>query len=242
MSARVLLIGGTDSSGGAGLARDIATATQMGAETCIAVTAVTAQTNERVSAVQPMPPDLVAEQVSASAQVDAVKIGMLGSAPVVTAVARALPDMPIVVDPVLASTSGRVLLEEEGVDALIADLLPRTTLLTPNLPELRILSDRLGLQGENDEAICINALMACGCKAVLVKGGHAEVGSRCEDRLYLSDGTCHAFSGPRHSHSLRGTGCQMASAIAVTLGQGGDLCAAASKARSLVMTRFRNEV
>ncbi|MCB2130543.1 MAG: hydroxymethylpyrimidine/phosphomethylpyrimidine kinase [Rhodobacteraceae bacterium] len=239
---RVLLIGGTDCSGGAGLARDIATAAGMGAETCIAVTAVTAQTDARVTAVEMMPPALVAEQIRAAGGVDAVKIGMLGSAPSVAAVARHLPDAPLVLDPVLASSSGRALLDGPGLGALIADLLPRTTLLTPNLPELRRLARHLGVGDEGDEAAAVRALLSRGCGAVLVKGGHAGPGPFCEDRLYLADGTIRRFSGPRHDIALRGTGCQIASAIAVGIARTGDLRAAVHEARSLVMERFRNAV
>ncbi|WP_434290803.1 bifunctional hydroxymethylpyrimidine kinase/phosphomethylpyrimidine kinase [Celeribacter sp. SCSIO 80788] len=242
MTVRVLLIGGTDSSGGAGLARDIATVAGMGAETCVAVTAVTAQTDACVSAVQMMSPELVAEQVKGASGVDAVKIGMLGSAQIVSAVAQSLPAAPLVLDPVLASTSGRALLDGAGMEALLTDLLPRTTLLTPNLPELRMLSSRLGLKDECDEATCAEALMTRGCRAVLVKGGHDEAETFCEDRLYIQTEKRQIFRGPRYGFSLRGTGCQMASAIAVTLGQGGDLRRAVSKARSLVMTRFRHEL
>ncbi|WP_460275395.1 bifunctional hydroxymethylpyrimidine kinase/phosphomethylpyrimidine kinase [Celeribacter sp. ULVN23_4] len=240
MSVRVLLIGGTDSSGGAGLARDIATAASMGAETSIAVTAVTAQTDANVSAVQMMSPELVGEQVKVASCVDAVKIGMLGAAPVVRAVARGLPDAPLVLDPVIASSSGRVLLDNTGIDALISDLLPHTTLITPNLPELRMLSDRLGLRDDSDEGTCVEALLACGCGAVLVKGGHAELGSLCEDRLYQANGDMQIFSGPRYDFSLRGTGCQIASAIAVTLAQNRDLPEAVRQARALVMLRFHH--
>lgn len=242
MSVRVLLIGGTDSGGGAGLVRDIATVAGMGAEASIAVTAVTAQTDVRVSAVQMMSPELLQAQVTSARGVDAVKIGMLGSAQLVKAVARSLPVAPLVLDPVLASSSGRALLDGAGMEALLADLLPRTMLLTPNLPELRMLSSRLGLKDVSDEAACVEALMTCGCKAVLVKGGHAEEGDRCEDRLYLENGCLQTFSGSRYGFSLRGTGCQLASAIAVSLGQGDDPCTAVRKARSCVMARFREGV
>jgi len=238
MTPRVLFIGGTDSSGGAGLARDIATATQMGAETCIAVTAVTAQTDAALSAVHRVPPKEVAAQVRAAGRVGAVKIGMLGSAEIVAAVAEALPSAPLVLDPVLVSSSGHALLFEPGMDTLITNLLPLTTLLTPNLPELRMLSLRLGL-GENvDEGTRVCALIERGCRAVLVKGGHAEPGLYCEDRLYLASGALQIFRGPRYDFSLRGTGCQLASAISVSLGDGGDLHTAVSKARTLVMSRF----
>ena len=238
MTARVLLIGGMDSSGGAGLARDIATASQMGADTCVAVTAVTAQTDGGVRAVQLLAPEVVAEQIRCAGPVDAIKIGMLGTAAIVDAVARALPPAPLVVDPVLASSSGHALLDTEGRHRLISDLLPRTSLLTPNLPELSILALDLGLVDDVDEGTRACAVLARGCGAVLVKGGHAEPGPICEDRLYGANGIRARFSGPRHGVLLRGTGCQLASAIAVALAQGIDLEQAVTTARHQVNLRF----
>ena len=155
----------------------------MGAETCIAVTAVTAQTDTRVSDVHPVPPAYVAAQVRASGRVSAVKVGMLGSAEIVAAVAAALPSAPLVLDPVLMSSSGYALIDDAGLDTLIADLLTRTTLLTPNLPELGMLSRRLALPENVDEGACVRALITRGCRAVRVKGGHAETETFCEDRL-----------------------------------------------------------
>ncbi|WP_068304703.1 hydroxymethylpyrimidine/phosphomethylpyrimidine kinase [Pararhodobacter sp. CCB-MM2] len=238
MTPRALFIGGTDSSGGAGLARDIATATQLGAEACIAVTAVTAQTDAAVSVVHRLPAGDVTAQIRAAGRVGAIKIGMLGSAGIVTAVAEALSDAPLVLDPVLASSSGHVLLDAPGIEAMISDILPRTTLMTPNLPELRMLSMRLGLGENANEGTCVSALIARGCHAVLVKGGHAEPGSHCEDRLYQACGPLRTFRGPRYDVPLRGTGCQLGSAISVILARGGDLHTAVSKARALVTSRF----
>lgn len=236
---RVLFIGGTDSSGGAGLARDIATAAQLGAEACLAVTAVTAQTDEAVHAVRLMDPADVALQVKAAGEVGAVKIGILGSAEVASAVAEVLPSVPLVLDPVLASSSGAALLEEKGVDTLIAELLPRTTLLTPNLPEFEMLAARLGIAEYAEEGERVRALIRCGCGAVLVKGGHAEDADFCEDRLYLPSGELTRFRGPRFGFPLRGTGCQLASAIAVGLAKGVDLGTAVEDARASVASRFR---
>ncbi len=236
---RVLFIGGTDSSGGAGLARDIATAAQMGAEACLAVTGVTAQTDGAVHSVRLMSCDDVALQVKAAGEVGAVKVGMLGSAAVASAVAKALPSVPLVLDPVLASSSGTALLDDDGVDTLIEQLLPRTTLLTPNLPELGMLSSRLGLDGNTEESERVRALITRGCGAVLVKGGHAEEGTYCEDRLYLPSGEIMMFRGPRFGFPMRGTGCQLASAIAVGLAEGLDLGTAVKNARAQVEMRFQ---
>lgn len=239
MTPRVLFIGGTDSSGGAGLVRDIATAAHLGAAPCVAVTAVTAQTDAAVHAVHPVPCNDVAAQVRAAGRVDAVKVGMLGAADIVVSVAQALPSAPLVLDPVLVSSSGYALLDDAGLDALISGLLPRTTVLTPNLPELRVLSARLGIAEHADEGDGVRALIRRGCGAVLVKGGHAQAGSFCEDRLYLASGEMLRFRGPRFGTALRGTGCQLASAIAVALARDVDLGMAVSEARALVASRFR---
>ncbi|OWU84308.1 hypothetical protein ATO6_14920 [Oceanicola sp. 22II-s10i] len=237
--ARVLLIGGTDSSGGAGLARDVATAARMGVEPCVAVTAVTAQTDASVLDVRRMSSALVSAQVHAAGPVDAAKIGMLGESAIVRAVAEALPDAPLVLDPVLSASSGRALLDPDGVAALFDTLLPRTTLLTPNLPELGILAACLGLSSTSDEATRVSALMDRGCGAVLVKGGHAEDVESCEDRLYLSADKVIRFTGPRFAVALRGTGCQLATGIAVSLAQGRRLPDAIDLARRGLIARFR---
>ncbi|MBO0903870.1 bifunctional hydroxymethylpyrimidine kinase/phosphomethylpyrimidine kinase [Jiella sonneratiae] len=143
----ILVVGGTDSSGGAGLAADIRTAAAHGVDARLAVTAVTAQTDHKVGTVAPMPPALVAEQIAFALEdgcVVAVKIGMLAEAAIVAAVAEALAGFagPIVLDPVIAASSGGLLLSEEGTAGLIERLLPMTTLVTPNLPELSILASR----------------------------------------------------------------------------------------------------
>ncbi len=239
MTVSALFVGGMDSSGGAGLMRDCATAAAMGAAPRVAVTAVTAQTDRSVTSLHPVPAPDVAAQMKAAGQVGAVKLGMLGTARIVETVADNLPNVPLVLDPVLASSSGRALLDEAGLRALLSRLLCRTTLLTPNLPELRALATWLGLADGADERARVRALMAQGCAAVLVKGGHAGAGQTCEDRLYMADGDVFAFSGPRFAVALRGTGCQLASAIAVGLGSGQDMRTAIATARELLQARFR---
>lgn len=241
MSLPVLLIGGLDSSGGAGLLRDVATATGLGADTRAAATAITAQSDRIVAAVAPVPAAMLAAQIRSALEtpVGAVKIGMLGTAENVMAVAGALPDVPVVLDPVLASTSGRDLIDPEGVRALIDHLLPRATVLTPNLVELRVLGRALGVPAERAEQTAIvRALFARGCGAVLVKGGHGPAEAASTDRLYLADGQETRFSGVRYAFDLRGTGCQLATAIAVHLSRGTCLAHAVLEARETVTRRF----
>ncbi|MBY6120469.1 hydroxymethylpyrimidine/phosphomethylpyrimidine kinase [Mameliella alba] len=234
----VLLIDGMDSSGGAGLLRDGATLGAMGVPYRVAVTAVTAQSDIRVSAVQPVQPEVVAAQIAAAEDVAAVKIGMLGTAAIAGAVADALPAAPLVLDPVLVSSSGYRLLDAVGQAILIARLLPRAALVTPNLPELQALGRALGQPAGRAVPEIARALLAHGCGAVLVKGGHAEDGEVCEDLLFRDAGAPVAYRAPRLPGSLRGTGCQLASAIAGGLSRGRPLEAAVADARAQVLARL----
>lgn len=237
--APVLFLGGMDSSGGAGILRDAATALQLGAEYRVAVTAVTAQSDQRVTALHPLPLEVIAAQIALAAEagLGAVKIGMLGTRAIVDLVAQRLPAVPVVLDPVLRSSSGRALLQPEALAVLLDRLLPRVTLLTPNLPELAALAEAMGLS--NDPALCVQALLDRGCAAVLVKGGHAAQAEACADWLSLASGAQHRFSAPRFGFDLRGTGCQLASAIAVHLARGLDLAEAVARAKSMLTQRFR---
>lgn len=244
MKPALLCIGGMDSSGGAGLLRDAATAAEFGLTCRVAVTAVTAQTDRAVSAVNPVPPDVVAAQIFAAAPgAGAVKIGMLGDGAIVDAVAAALAgalrDVPLVLDPVLRSSSGRDLLDRAGLAALVDTLLPRAMLLTPNLPELRALGDWMDLPPTATEDAIVAALQARGAGAVLVKGGHAETAGEARDRLYLpAGGGVRDFTAPRHARALRGTGCHLASAIAAGLALGHPLEGAIARAKASVAARF----
>lgn len=243
MTAPVLFIGGMDSSGDAGLLRDTATALTLDMPYRVAVTAVTAQSDARVGAVLPMPPDMVAAQIVLAGEggISAVKLGMLANGAIVQAVADTLPQgVPVVLDPVLQATSGRQLLDEDGRSALLELLLPRTGLLTPNLPELGILARCLGLAAP-DEASVAAALLARGVGAVLVKGGHDCATDFCEDRLHRSGQTVASFCGRRWPANLRGTGCQLASAIAVGLSIGMSLDDAVSAGKALIDKRFEAE-
>jgi len=224
-ASAVLAIGGTDSSGGAGLTRDADVLAECGVAAPIAVTAVTVQSDERVIDVLAMPARLVREQVRAAFathDIRAVKIGMVGTRDVVEAIADTLPpraDVPIVLDPVLAASSGGPLLDERGLAALRELLLPRARLLTPNVPEAAIL---LGEPEAEDEAgITAQALRLCayGPRAVLVKGGHAR-GAECVDVLANADGETERLASPRLPIPMRGTGCALASAIAAGLARG----------------------
>ncbi|RWB55099.1 hydroxymethylpyrimidine/phosphomethylpyrimidine kinase [Mesorhizobium sp.] len=218
----VLVVGGSDSSGGAGIARDIETISSIGLRSCVAVTAVTVQTHQSVTAVHHMQPGLVADQMRAALRankVSAIKIGMLSTGRVIAAVATVLgenPRIPTVLDPVLASTSGRQLLEPGAIGVLKRDLMPLCRLVTPNLIELAILTGS-DLAADDEDALRQGRrLLADGSQAVLIKGGHA-AGPRSTDILLNSGQEPIRFDMPRLAGSMRGTGCMLASAIAAHL-------------------------
>lgn len=225
MIARILIIAGSDSGGGAGVQADIRTVSALGGHAMTAITALTAQNTLGVHAVHPVPVEMVLAQIDAVVSdigVDAVKIGMIGSAGTVDAVADRLEQLggvPVVFDPVMVATSGSALADGATI-AAFERLMQRATVITPNLPEL----DALG--GEA-------AVLAQGC-ALLVKGGHGS-GDILTDKLIAADGIEHVWTDNRidtpHTH---GTGCTLASAIATGLAQGMDLPSAIARARAYV--------
>jgi hydroxymethylpyrimidine/phosphomethylpyrimidine kinase len=239
---RILVIAGSDSSAGAGLQADLKTAQALGIYAQTAVTAITVQNTRGVRAVQVLAPDLVRGQIAAALEdigADAIKIGMLGNGDVAAAVADALEQtsLPLVLDPVLLSSSGAPLLDAAGVEILKSRLLPRATLLTPNLPEVEAL---IGIDAGSDHGIrnAAQAFALLGCEAILFKGGHGD-GVMVRDVL-VNGGTQAAFQSPRqetrHTH---GTGCTLATAIACGLAQGWTLTDAAGHAHAYVQDAIR---
>ncbi|TGT39662.1 hydroxymethylpyrimidine/phosphomethylpyrimidine kinase [Mesorhizobium sp. M8A.F.Ca.ET.165.01.1.1] len=218
----VLVVGGSDSSGGAGIARDIETISAIGVRTCLAVTALTVQTHDAVIEIYYPPPSLVANQMCAALQandVATIKIGMLATAKIIVAVAavlRKFPHVPAVLDPVLASTSGRALLQAGAIAAMKRDLMPLCCIVTPNLPELALLSGSELAVDEDGALQQGKRLLAAGPQALLIKGGHAS-GTRSTDILLRSGHEPIRFDAPRLATSMRGTGCMLASAIAAHL-------------------------
>ncbi|HET7757463.1 MAG TPA: hydroxymethylpyrimidine/phosphomethylpyrimidine kinase [Steroidobacteraceae bacterium] len=235
MSA-VLVIAGTDSSGGAGLTRDVATLAHFGVEARCVVTAVTAQSGTGVALAHVLPAQAVRAQLStalAPGGVGAIKIGMLGTAATVEAVAAGLPGapaIPMVLDPVLAASSGGELLDAGGRRALLALLLPRATLLTPNIPEAAALLGTGPARSQDEQAAQARALCALGAAAVLLKGGHAQ-GTAAVDCLATRAGDVHILSAPRSAARRRGTGCTLASGVAAGLAAGLPLLAACERAK-----------
>lgn len=230
MTARVLIIAGSDSGGGAGIQADIKTVTMLGGHAMTAITAITAQNTLGVQGVHAVPADMVLAQidsVAADIGVDAVKIGMVGSAETAAAVATRLSqsdlvDVAVVFDPVMVATSGSVLADAPTI-AAFGTLMKRATVVTPNLSELEVLG---GLEG----------VLERGC-ALLEKGGHTEE-ETVVDRLWPNDGSQPVYTeweAPRiDSKHTHGTGCTLASAIATGLAQGMPLEPAVARARDFV--------
>jgi hydroxymethylpyrimidine/phosphomethylpyrimidine kinase len=234
--AVLLSIAGSDPSGGAGVQADIKVACDFGVFACAAITALTVQGPRGVRAVYPVPPGAVHDQIAAvldEVPVAAIKVGMLGTAGTASAVARALRrrarGVPVVLDPVLRSSSGSPLLDPDGVAALLADLLPEVALLTPNLPERAALDRAAGdlLARGRDLGV-----------AVLLKGGHAE-GDAIADRLLLPDGSERVFRHVRiATPNTHGTGCALSAAAAARLAYGDDITAAVATAVAYVEERL----
>ncbi|HVC31561.1 MAG TPA: bifunctional hydroxymethylpyrimidine kinase/phosphomethylpyrimidine kinase [Steroidobacteraceae bacterium] len=243
MSGRptVLVIAGSDSSGGAGIVRDLRTLADFGVEAVCAITAVTAQTHGQVASVHHVPPEAVRAQIRAalaSSPVGAIKVGMLGTAATVRAVAESLPragTVPLVLDPVLVASSGSVLLDEEGRAQMRARLFPLTTLLTPNIPEAASLCGAPPAAGREALLAQARALLAAGPQAVLLKGGHAE-GNEALDLLLPAGGPPRWLSAPRIDARCRGTGCALACAIAAGLASGKPVEDACREAKQYVLS------
>jgi hydroxymethylpyrimidine/phosphomethylpyrimidine kinase len=270
----VLVIAATDSSGGAGLTRDVRVLSDFSVDALCVVTAVTAQSDQKVTAVHHVPPDVIRAQIAAAfatRQVGAIKIGMLGNRATVDAVVEGLTaggaapggslpggsplsegrshGIPIVVDPVLVSTSGGVLLDAGGRAALTEALFPLATLVTPNVPEAAAL---LGEALATDEDGLVQQglrLLGFGSRAILLKGGHRYAGHRyvvghsdAEDAVDLlisgatADGrTVERIASQRVAGTSRGTGCALASAIAAELAAGRPLNDACRVAKNYVL-------
>ena len=235
----VLTIAGSDSGGGAGIQADLRTIRSIGGHALTAITAVTAQDTKGVTAWRPVPDDLIAAQIASALggyPVAAVKTGLLSGAGAVRAIAAALskiPSIPLVVDPVLSSSSGTVFLSGSGISALQKRLMPLATLVTPNWPEAAILSGLPVRTYAQAKKAAQRIASDCG-RPVLVKGGHAP-GRTWRDCLAIPDGGAAWFEGPRIvTRNTHGTGCVLSAAIAAWLGRGADLASAVRLGQSFL--------
>jgi hydroxymethylpyrimidine/phosphomethylpyrimidine kinase len=268
---RVLSIAGSDSGGGAGIQADLKAFARCGVHGMTAITAVTAQNTRAVTAVYPLPPEAIVEQVRAVAEdigVDAVKIGMLGNVEAIRAVERALDlvsGAPVVLDPVMVAESGARLLDESAEDALRQGLLPRVTVVTPNLAEAAVLAGRdvaagrdadagrargpepdvgpeptaaAGQRSSGDDSERLaRAIHALGPSAVVVTGGHREWASD----LFFDGERVVEIPGVRYPDGAsHGSGCTHSSALAAQLALGADLVEAARRAKLIASEAVRD--
>jgi hydroxymethylpyrimidine/phosphomethylpyrimidine kinase len=229
----VLSIAGSDSGGGAGIQADLKAFARCGVHGMTAITAITAQNTVGVDAVEAVSPSTIVAQVRAVAEdigVDAVKVGMLGSAEAVEAVVKALAllgDAPVVVDPVMVSESGAVLLDADARAALIERLLPLATVATPNIPEARALS---GISESSSQEELVRAMLGLGPRTVVVTGGHSE---NLID-LFCDGNEIVEIPGARHPDgAAHGSGCTHSSALAAFLAHGATPLEAARMARDV---------
>jgi hydroxymethylpyrimidine/phosphomethylpyrimidine kinase len=244
MKGRVLIVAGSDSGGGAGIQADIKTVTALGGYAMTAITALTAQNTQRVSATHAVPPEFVAEQmriVLADIGADCIKTGMMHDAAIIDAVSDVLDNeargIPLVVDPVLISKSGAALLAPDAMPELKKRLVLRATLIMPNIPEAELLTG-FKVTGLDDMPHVAEMLRTLGPQNALLKGGHLS-GDTVVDVL-ATEASTRLFKGPRvKARGTHGTGCTLASAVATGIAQGMTLEDAIGRARAYVEAALR---
>ena len=237
---RLLSIAGSDSGGGAGIQADLKAFARCGAHGMTAITAVTMQNTVAVTGVHPLPPEAIIEQVRAVAEdigVDGVKIGMLGTVEAIHAVERALElvgDAPVVLDPVMVAESGAVLLDEDAREALRTRLVPRATVITPNLAEARVLAD--AADDAEPDALA-RAVHSLGADAAVVTGGHSE----SVTDVFFDGAEMVTIPGERHpGGAAHGSGCTHSSVLAAQLALGLEPVDAARRAKVMAAEAVRD--
>lgn len=241
----VLVFAGTDPTSGAGLQADVLTLASLGCHPLSVVTAVTVQDTLGVEDFLTLDAMWIADQarvVLEDMPVAAFKIGMLGSVEIISAIAEIVsdyPDVPLILDPIIASGRGDELSNEETLDALRDLLLPQTTLLTPNSLEARRLAqDEIEDEAEADLDVCAERLLDMGCEYVLITGSH-EQSTDVENALYSHDGAVQTLSWERLPNSYHGSGCTLASACAALLAQGMEMTEAVKAAQEFTYQTLR---
>tara|TARA_B100000614_G_scaffold22580_1_gene17849 strand:+ start:102 stop:884 length:783 start_codon:yes stop_codon:yes gene_type:complete len=220
MKELVLVIGGSDSSGGAGIQADIKSITVQGAYAASAITSITSQNTQGVQEIFDLPTDLIISQIDSvisDLDIKVVKIGMLNNIDLIRFISRELKTMQLVVDPVMVATSGDVLVSEEVIGIMKDVLFQNAEIITPNLAEAEVLSG-VKINNEKDQLTAAKELLKLGSKHVLVKGGHLE-GSIIKDILVANDYEEHFEHKKVSTENIHGTGCTLASSIAAKLAQ-----------------------
>ncbi len=239
MTAIALTIAGSDTSGGAGIQADLKTFAALEVYGATVITALTAQNTLGVEAVHMVPPDFVRAQMWAVAvdfEVGAIKTGMLGTSAVIKTVVEGLADfarVPVVLDPVMVAASGDPLLDKDAVDTLRSALIPRATLITPNLAEAAALLGEGVARNEAEMAAQARKLLMFGVKAALLKGGHAE-GPEAVDIFLDGEGEMRLSTQRVMTRNTHGTGCTLSAAIAAELAKGVSLRVAVAMGKAHV--------
>ena len=236
----VLTIAGSDCSGGAGIQADIKTISALGCYAASAITAVTVQNTCGVSAIHPIPAEYVKSQIEAvmtDIKPEAVKIGMINDVEIVRAIASSIKTYRpkfVVFDPVMVSTSGCKLIEDKAIEAIKNELIPLSTIITPNLKEaIALTGDNISHAGSMIEAG--RKILNYGCHSVLVKGGHLDGDDMCDVLCINGDSNPYTFTARKiDSHNTHGTGCTLSSAIATNLALGYTLQEAVNRAKEYV--------
>ena len=222
--SKILIIAGSDSSGGAGIQADIKTVTALGSYAMTAVTAVTSQNTTGVKSIIPIDPKEILNQIiftSKDIKPDAIKIGMLHSTKVIESVIKSLDKIKIkiiVLDPVMVAKGGAKLIDDKAIKSLKLKLIKKVTLITPNIPEAEILSKTI-IKNKEDMIFAANKLLKLGAKNVLIKGGH--LNSKFVHDIFVNKSEIKIFKNFRHkTHNTHGTGCTLSSAITTFLSCG----------------------
>ena len=218
IKSKILIIAGSDSSGGAGIQADIKTVTSLGSYALTAITAVTIQNTQGVKSVIALPPHEIKNQIiysSKDIKPDAIKIGMLHSKSVIKKVLESLYKLNIkkvVLDPVMVAKGGAKLIDDEAITFLKKNLIKKVSLITPNIPEAEILTG-IKIRNKEDMILAANKLINFGVKNVLIKGGHLKT-KKVQD-IFLNSSNFKIFSSPRFkTKNTHGTGCTLSSAVA----------------------------
>ncbi len=215
--SKILIIAGSDSSGGAGIQADIKTITSLGSYAMTAITAITSQNTKGVKSVIPIPINEIKNQIIYTSQdikPDAIKIGMLYSSKVITKVIESLKKInvkKIILDPVMVAKGGAKLIDNNAIKILKTRLIKKVSLITPNIPEAEVLTG-IKINNKEDMVLAAHRLLNCGAKNVLIKGGHLK--SKKVEDIFLNKFDFQVFTSSRHNtKNTHGTGCTLSSAI-----------------------------